>query len=172
MSISVIPPVVTPLPSTIPVLDTVTDTATVGESKFKIFYQKPKNDSVLKDLEMSYLGLKNCQNYIPIYSKFFSLNDTNYNSINLNQKYKVKSILAPTDSDNVVKNFGNAMIHPNHPIHNNSTPIFFKYSPLLDPIKYLAGNMQMEVAAATVSVGVTFFKIKMEIPALIYKSLY
>jgi hypothetical protein len=140
MSISVIPPVVTPLPSTIPVLDTVTDTATVGESKFKIFYQKPKNDSVLKDLEMSYLGLKNCQNYIPIYSKFFSLNDTNYNSINLNQKYKVKSILAPTDSDNVVKNFGNAIIHPNHPIHNNSTPIFFKYSPLLDPIKYLAGN--------------------------------
>jgi hypothetical protein len=42
------------------------------------------------------------------------------------------------DSDNMLKNFGNAIIFPNN--NNNSTPIFFKYSPLLDPIKYLAGN--------------------------------
>ena len=33
------------------------------------------------------------QNYIPIYNKFFSLNQKNYNNINLNHKYHLLSIL-------------------------------------------------------------------------------
>ena len=90
MTVPVISAVIPPSPRVIPVVvdaDATTSATSVAddEFKFKLFYQKPKNDNVLKDLEMSHMGLKKCQNYIPIYSTFFSLNDTNYNSINLKQ---------------------------------------------------------------------------------------
>jgi len=123
-------------------------------NEFKLFYQKPKNDNVLKDLENSHMGLKNCQNYIPIYSSFFSLNDTNFNSINLNQKHSVKAIFnGDSESNNNIKskNIANAEIFPvpKYPYckssgQNGNVPVFFKFSPLLDPIKYLAGNYNIE----------------------------
>lgn len=164
MSIPVNPPIIPPV---IPVVDSDATSATSvsdGELKFKLFYQKPKNDNVLKDLEMSSMGLKKCQNYIPIYSKFFSLNDTNYNSINLNQKHNAKTILAcsalPGD-DGVPKNCGNAIIFPNpNPKQEDSssasatTPVFFKFSPLLDPIKYLAGSYNFKGTVGAADGGV------------------
>ena len=161
--------VIPPSPPVIPVADSDVNTnvsnvslsAADDELKFKLFYQKPKNDNVLKDLEISQMGLKKCQNYIPIYSKFFSLNDTNYNSINLNQKHSAKSILAYSaspDDDGVPKNCGNAIIFPNpspkqckkdgeDAAASVTTPVFFKFSPLLDPVKYLAGNYNFKETA-------------------------
>ena len=51
-------------------------------------YQKRKNTELFKSLEDSNsLFLSDTQNYIPIYKRFFSLNETNYNSVNLNHKY-------------------------------------------------------------------------------------
>ena len=45
-------------------------------------YQKRKNVDLFKSLEGSKtLFLSKTQNYIPIYKRFFSLNDTNWNSI-------------------------------------------------------------------------------------------
>ena len=158
MSIPVIPPVITVVDA-----DTTTTSVVDDELKFKLFYQKPKNDNVLKDLEMSHMGLKKCQNYIPIYSKFFSLNDTNYNSINLNHKHNAKTISAAdtlSDDDgaattSISKNCGNAIIFPNPKKCKNNgddensafTPVFFKFSPLLDPVKYLAGNYNFKETA-------------------------
>jgi len=161
MSIPVNPPIIPPV---IPVADSDATSATSvsdGELKFKLFYQKPKNDNVLKDLEISQMGLKKCQNYIPIYSKFFFLNDTNYNSINLNQKHSAKTILAcsalPGD-DGVPKNCGNAIIFPNpNPKQEDAsarTPVFFKFSPLLDPIKYLAGSYNFKGTTGAADGGV------------------
>jgi len=166
MSIPVNPPPI------IPVVDVDATSATSvvdDEFKFKLFYQKPKNDNVLKDLEMSHMGLKKCQNYIPIYSTFFSLNDTNYNSINLNHKHIAKTISAAGstasaspqassgDGGTISKNCGNAIIFPNpnsKQCKNNGddadgvfTPVFFKFSPLLDPVKYLAGNYNFKGTA-------------------------
>ena len=164
MSVPVIPHVVPPVIHIVDA-DANTTTTTIAsvvddEFKFKLFYQKPKNDNVLKDLEMSLMGLKKCQNYIPIYSKFFSLNDTNYNSINLNHKHNAKTISAHASSDNdgttsVSKNCGNAIIFPNPKQCKNNgddtdsafTPVFFKFSPLLDPVKYLAGNYNFKETA-------------------------
>ena len=53
---------------------------------FSLYYRKTKNNDLFHDLEESQLGLNNLQNYVPLYEKFFSLNPTNFNSINLNQK--------------------------------------------------------------------------------------
>jgi hypothetical protein len=171
-SIPLVSAVIPPPPPVIPVLDADTNTnvSNVSEDdelKFKLFYQKPKNDNVLKDLEVSLMGLKKCQNYIPIYSKFFSFNDTNYNSINLNQKHSTKSILAnavsPDDNDCISKNCGNAIIFPNPNSNSNqckkdgdsaTTPVFFKFSPLLDPIKYLAGSYNFKGTAVKADGGI------------------
>ena len=171
MSVPVISAVIPPSPRVIPVVDADATSATSvvdDEFKFKLFYQKPKNDNVLKDLEMSHMGLKKCQNYIPIYSTFFSLNDTNYNSINLNHKHIAKTISAAgstasasaqasSGDGTVSKNCGNAIIFPNpntKQCKNNGddadglfTPVFFKFSPLLDPVKYLAGNYNFKGTA-------------------------
>ena len=65
--------------------------------KFKLYYRKPKNENVIKNLEETHMGLSNCQNFIPLYSTFFSLNNTNHNSINLNHHYSINSIVVETE---------------------------------------------------------------------------
>ena len=106
----------------------------------EVNYQKRKNAELFKSLEDSNsLFLSNAQNYIPIYTKFFSLNETNYNSINLNHKWYISSIHKSTDDDNDY-NLYNCRIKN---IVNNKTKdknVFFKMAPLLDPYKYLIGK--------------------------------
>ena len=63
------------------------------KNAFELYYQKPRNENLLKNLEETRMGLSHCQNFIPLYSTFFSLNDTNYNSINLNQAFSIQSIV-------------------------------------------------------------------------------
>lgn len=104
---------------------------------FSLYYRKNKNEELFQSLEKSNLGLEKLQNYVPLYEKFFSLNSTNFNSINLNQKYYIHSLRQEIDknrlsiyvsdnSDNLIKK-----------------ETFCKYSPLLDPLKYLTGKYDL-----------------------------
>jgi hypothetical protein len=101
-------------------------------------YQKRKNQELFKSLEDSKsLFLSKTQNYIPIYNSFFSLNKTNYNSINLNHKWYLSSVKERIDEDFYlfdcrVKNIDNQK--------TKDKEIFFKMAPLLDPVKYLIGK--------------------------------
>ena len=101
-------------------------------------YQKRKNVELFKSLEDSEsLFLTKAQNYIPIYTKFFSLNDNNYNNINLNNKWYISSVNEPNEDDIHLYNckLKNSI--------NNKTKdkdVFFKLAPLLDPYKYLIGK--------------------------------
>ena len=117
----------------------------VNENAFELYYQKPRNENLLKNLEETRMGLSHCQNFIPLYSTFFSLNDTNYNSINLNQSFSVQSVVYPESKeegqDRHFKNIATASVKKradDDAVVN--VPVFFKFSPLLDPIKYLAGS--------------------------------
>jgi hypothetical protein len=83
-------------------------------------YRKNKNFEQLSQLE-KVLDASQLQNYIPLYTLFFELNETNWNSINLDH-----SVLT-----NVVER--------EEVLYCNDKPVFFKYSPLLDPLKYLVG---------------------------------
>ena len=58
---------------------------------FELNYTKHKNNLLFKTLEKN--EMTKLQNYIPIYQKWFSLNKTNFNNINLNQKYSIHSVL-------------------------------------------------------------------------------
>lgn len=104
-----------------------------------INYQKRKNSELFKSLEEpDSLFLSKTQNYIPIYGRFFTLNDTNYNNINLNHKWYISSVnKSLKDNRNVyncrIKNINNTN-------KNKDKNVFFKMAPLLDPFKYLIGK--------------------------------
>ena len=107
-----------------------------------INYQKRKNSDLFKTFESSTsLFLSKPQNYNPIYSRFFELNNTNYNNINLNHKWYISSI---KDKDEENDNIFNCNIKN---INNNKTKnqkVFFKLAPLIDPFKYLCGKYNIE----------------------------
>jgi len=65
------------------------------------------------------------QQYNPIYSVFFELNDKNYNSISFNHKYHVHSLRE------VISVKTGAIIEKD---------VFVKFSPLIDPIRYMTGK--------------------------------
>ena len=121
------------------------------KNAFELYYQKPRNENLLKNLEETRMGLSHCQNFIPLYSTFFSLNDTNYNSINLNQSLNIHSIIYSESVNRSAeeeeeqdgrhfKNIASANVKKWDDDAVVNVPVFFKFSPLLDPIKYLAGS--------------------------------
>jgi len=91
--------------------------------KFSIFYKKAKKI----DLEMLE-SVGEIQNYNPIYSRFFEMDETNYNRIALNHKYHIHDLKTVVD-DNDTK---------------VEKEIFVKFSPLLDPLNYLRGKYDLE----------------------------
>ena len=101
-------------------------------------YQKRKNVDLFKSLEGSKtLFLSKTQNYIPIYKRFFSLNDTNWNSINLNNKWYISSIKENHEENS---NLFECKIKNINTQKTKDKDVFFKLAPLLDPYKYLIGK--------------------------------
>ena len=101
-------------------------------------YHKRKNLELFKSLESpKTLFITETQNYIPIYNRFFSLNESNYNSINLNHKWYMLNINTKNDD---CDNLYNCRIK--NVINNKTkdTDVFFKMAPLLDPYKFLIGK--------------------------------
>jgi len=114
-----------------------------------INYQKRKNVELFKGLEnQSTLFLSKTQNYIPIYNRFFSLNETNYNNINLNNKWYISSVNEEEKNSNELAEDSNNEYNKLYScrIKNVNTnkvkdkDVFFKLAPLIDPFKYLIGK--------------------------------
>lgn len=110
---------------------------------FSVNYQKRKNYSLFNKFQTNNnMNLSNLQNYIPIYDRFFSLNETNFNSINLNHKWAISDIkdIKNKEAEHLhifyskLKN-----IHDENDIIT-SQKVFIKMAPLLDPFKYLVGK--------------------------------
>jgi hypothetical protein len=101
-------------------------------------YQKRKNPELFKSLENpELLFLSETQNYIPIYTKFFSLNETNFNNINLNNKWYISSINEQVEDSERLYNCRIKNINNNK---SKDKDLFFKLAPLLDPYKFLIGK--------------------------------
>ena len=109
-----------------------------------INYQKRKNTELFKGLESpSSLFLSKTQNYIPIYNRFFSLNETNYNNINLNHKWYITSLSEREKDEESVDDYNKLYSCRIKNINTNKVKdkdVFFKLAPLLDPFKYLIGK--------------------------------
>jgi len=93
------------------------------DNKFSINYKKAKKIN-LEMLE----SIGEIQNYNPIYSRFFEMNETNCNRIALNHKYHIHDLQTVLDDENNLI----------------EKDIFFKFSPLLDPLNYLRGKYDLE----------------------------
>jgi len=106
-----------------------------------INYQKRKNIDLFNTLEKpENLFLSKTQNYIPIYSRFFSLNESNYNSINLNNKWYLFNINNIINTNSETKKLFNCIIKNVENEETKNKNIFIKLAPLLDPFKYLVGK--------------------------------
>ena len=99
---------------------------------FSLYYKKNNNSRLFTQLND--FGFDNLQNYIPIYSEFFELNNSNYNLINLNHKLSIVNIEDTHDSNYFLTNVEDKDKNTFKKIS------FFKYSPLLNPLKYLTGR--------------------------------
>ena len=82
------------------------------------------------------LELNDIQNYTPIYDVFFTLNDSNRNNINLNNKLEIVSITKKV-ADKIYECFVEDIKG-----NKKKVNIFFKFAPLLDPLKYLIGKYE------------------------------
>ena len=98
---------------------------------FDINYIKNDNSVLFKSLEDN--DIQSPQNYVPLYKNFFDLSPNNYNKINLNQHFKLEDIKS---IDN--KNQFTCKLKENDCVFEKTS--FFKFSPLLDPVKFMVGK--------------------------------
>ena len=102
--------------------------------RIEFTYKKEDNRKLFKSLEENQgFGISEAQNYIPLYNSYFALTKTNYNSIMLNHHWKIQEILTQ-ESDNIFK------CQVKNEETKDTRKVFLKFSPLLDPIKYLLGK--------------------------------
>lgn len=98
--------------------------------KLNIFNKK---NSLYFQGDKDIIDCTNIQNYNPIYNELFKTCKETYNDYQLNYKWNTTDIISRTDF-NVVK------VKLESGENTKEAEIFIKYSPLLDPIKYLAGK--------------------------------
>ena len=97
----------------------------------EITYKK-HSSKIFKELEVC-IQIKNIQCYIPIYNRFFKLDETTWNQVQLNQPWELSSVqlVDPPIYEGTVIGKSKS---------KKRVDIFFKLSPLLDPLKYLSGS--------------------------------
>ena len=101
----------------------------------EITYKKICNTQLFKKfMDNNLLNMTSCQNYIPLYNKFFMLNNNNFNLISLNNKNILASI-----TEKITENIFTGVIKDENDCSITKN-VFFKLSPLLDPFKYMAGK--------------------------------
>jgi hypothetical protein len=107
---------------------------------FSLYYRKVDNSGLFSSLEESELEIKNGRNYIPLYENYFNLNETNYNSINLNHRYYVTGLSGIIDKNNIQAAVVDCFNSTPDSLTISHKPVFIKFSPLIDPIKYMTGK--------------------------------
>ena len=103
---------------------------------FSLYYKKNNNNLLFSQFENN--GFLQIQNYIPLYSEFFKLSDVTYSLINLNHKHTIYSIKDTYDNNKFLLDV-KSKNKKNEEIVAEKTS-FFKFSPLLNPLKYLTGR--------------------------------
>ena len=104
-----------------------------------LHYEKRKNNKFFENIQLNEkIEISTIQNYIPIYLKFFSLNETNYNNINLNHHWYISKILNKQYNDEHI--FSCEIKNILNPEFKMEQKTFIKMAPLLEPYKYLFGK--------------------------------
>ena len=104
-----------------------------------INYYKRNNKQLFQDFEQN-LGIFDAQNYIPIYNNFFNLTSSNFNQINLNHTSHISSV-----KTKIKKNIYECQVTDMSGNETRTRPVFFKFSPLIDPVKYVEGKYTLPI---------------------------
>ena len=109
------------------------DENNVDENKFNLNISYDKR--FLNPENIAILNVDTLQNYMPIFNKFFILNKTNWNNINLNQRKHITKFVKRLDYNQMTCELYDDVSNKNiiHDIH-------IKYAPLLNPIRYVIGK--------------------------------
>lgn len=110
------------------------DTNDKNHSKLAFSYKLGNTETVYGDHASNFDGY---QNYLPIYDKFFVMDETNCNKITLNSTYAI------TNLETKIKENIYLCKTKSKTESIELTPVFFKYSPLIDPIKYMGGEEEI-----------------------------
>jgi hypothetical protein len=113
-------------------------THNLGKTKFHLDYHKENVIENLETLNSQYeyspsdesigfkpFAIEKMQNYNPIYSQFFEMNEDNHDRLSLKHRNRMIDLHTVMDVNNI-------MVEPK--------PTFIKFSPLLDPVKYMIGK--------------------------------
>ena len=112
-------------------------------NEIPITYEKRKNAELFSSLEKpDGLFLSKTQNYIPIYNRFFLLNETNYNSVNFNHPLYLNQVKKEDEDNKNLYRCTLKSLKSNKKILEKN--VFFKFAPLLDPFKYLIGKYNVD----------------------------
>lgn len=88
-----------------------------------------------------FLNISNIQNYNPLYKLFFKLNENNFNSIQLNETFKLQKI-----KEKVTHNIFNCDLqfsNGNSDFKTINKEMFIKFSPIIDPTKFMIGKFDI-----------------------------
>jgi hypothetical protein len=97
-------------------------------------YRKISNREFVNKESAEILGVTDTQSYIPIYDRFFKCNEATAQSISLNNRF----ILSNVRSRKSYNAFSADVVDVEEGVHEK--PIFVKFSPLVDPIKFMLGK--------------------------------
>jgi len=98
-------------------------------------YQKNNNVDLFESfMNFDLLNMSHVQNYIPLYRNFFSLNETNFNHINLNHSLKLTKVLEKNSENKYL------VVAENKDGEATERNVFFKLIPLIDPTKYITSK--------------------------------
>lgn len=98
---------------------------------FDLYYKKNNNIALFESFKN--IDINNPQNFIPLYAQYFSLKPANYKNMNLNHNFHIHKVITKIKKNKFLCQIKSA----NQTSQQNS---FFKFSPLLNPVKYMIGK--------------------------------
>ena len=101
----------------------------IGYQRFrKPNLEKMATQQISIDNSYEPFNLANFQSFNPVYSRFFDMDADNFNMISLNHKYQVADLHTLCDQDG----------------KKVKQDVFVKFSPLLDPLKFITGKYNLK----------------------------
>jgi hypothetical protein len=102
-----------------------------------LHYKKNDNTELFKELE-THTEMRQLQNFFPLYTRYFNITSTNWNQFNLNHHRQLHKLSKKRDTnsfDVILEQEGKHI----------QKPAFIKFSPLLDPLKYMIGKFKHDL---------------------------
>ena len=108
----------------------------------EINYKKNNNNILFNSKNKDLLDIEEIQNYIPIFNNFFNLTSSNFKNFNLNYPYFLSDLI---EKNSYNEYLASLISNDNLEDQPKEKKIFFKFCPLLDPIKVVSNKYDLSI---------------------------